>query len=179
MSDPFVPDTRLGEIIQEIGITGTTLPRTILSDLGWPQALIEDYDAKGRDQNRSNEDVVMAAEGALTAQRWSRENQLTINNQQSSINNIQRNIRQLDSLIRTLQVSIETLQTMVSTLQGAVTTLQSQVVSLQPQTGTAEPEGMVESNLNRTYYRIDGMTVEIYFNPSATGNTGWVLVSTG
>ena len=32
---------------EQTNVTGTTLPRDIMAQQGWPQALIEDYDAKG------------------------------------------------------------------------------------------------------------------------------------
>ena len=33
---------------EQTNVTGTTLPRDIMAQQDWPQALIEDYDAKGR-----------------------------------------------------------------------------------------------------------------------------------
>ena len=54
MSAPFVPNQQLLSLQTTglPGLSGTTLPRSILADQGWPDALIEDYDAKGLQQWR-------------------------------------------------------------------------------------------------------------------------------
>ncbi len=184
MTTQFVPDEALGRIASERGLTGTTLPRSILLAQGWPQALIEDYDAKGREQGRGNEDIVAAASGALTAQRWARENQISITGLTTRVNTLDDQVRLLDGRITTNTVniadntaSILVNTTAISALTTRVDALELQIPMLQPQTGTATPEGAVTSNLNRTYYRIDGMTTEIYFNPMAGVNTGWILMT--
>lgn len=159
MPQDFVPDDALGRVSREIGLAGTTLPRYILENIGWPQALIEDYDAKGRDQARGNNDVVQAAEGALTAQRWARTNQ-------QLINGLTRRVSTIESQV-----------TGIADLVNRVLALEMQIPMLQPQTGTGTPEGSITSNLSRTYYRIDGMTTEIWFNPVTGVNTGWVLMT--
>ncbi len=190
MTTEFIPDEALGRISREVGLTGTTLPRSILLGQGWPQALIEDYDAKGRDQARGNDDVVSAANGALTAQRWARENQQSINALTTRVSTLETQVSLLDirvttntsniatnaSNIATNTSNIATNASNIAALNTRVETLEGNILMLQPQTGTAAPEGMVTSNLSRTYYRIDGTTTEIYFNPSATGNTGWILM---
>ncbi len=170
MTTNFVPDEALGRITQEIGLTGTTLPRSVLVEQDWPQVLIEDYDAKGRDQDRSNDDVVQAASGALTAQRWARTNQ-------QAIRAVTRRVTTLEGQVVSFDGRITTNTAAISALSTRVTTLEGQIPQLQPQTGTAAPEGMVTSNLSRTYYQIDGMTTALFFNPMAGVNTGWVQIT--
>ena len=170
MPQDFVPDDALGRITREIGLNGTTLPRYILENLGWPQALIEDYDAKGMSQARSNDDVVQAAEGALTAQRWARTNQQLINGLTGRVNTIESQISGLD-------VRITSNTTAITDLINRVSALEMQIPMLQPQTGTGTPEGNITSNLSRAYYQIDGMTTDIWFNPMTGVNTGWVQMT--
>lgn len=177
MASEFVPDERLGQIAREIGLTGTTLPRSILAGVGWPQALIEDYDAKGREQARGNDDVVQAAAGALTAQRWASTNQQMINGLTSRVNTLDMQLVSLADRVTTNTSNIATNTAAISALTDRVDVLEMQIPMLQPQTGTAAPEGAVTSNLNRTYYRIDGDTREIYFNPMSGVNTGWILMT--
>ncbi len=45
----------------------------------------------------------------------------------------------------------------------------------EPQFGTGSPEGVVTANLNRTYYDLTGVP-ELWVNPTAGSNTGWVQV---
>ena len=192
MTTTFVPDESLGRIAASgDGLTGTTLPRSVLADQGWPQALIEDYDSKGRSQGRGNSEVIQAANGALTAQRWAAQNQQMINGLTGRVTTIEGqlsgfNIRITANAenIATNAASIATNTENIATNAGAITaltmrveTLEGQIPMLQPQTGTDEPEGNITSNLNRTYYRIDGETREIYFNPTAGVNTGWILMT--
>lgn len=191
MAEEFVPDEALGRIARETGLSGSTLPRYILDNLGWPQALIEDYDAKGRNLGQGNDDIVSAAEGALTAQRWARTNQQMISGLASRVSVMEAQVARLDirvsanadniatnaGAISVNALNIGMNSAAISALSDRVSALEAQVPMLQPKTGTVTPENTVESNLSRTYYRIDGSTMEIYFNPQAGVNTGWTLMT--
>lgn len=177
MTTEFVPDEALGRIARQTGVAGSTLPRAILNNAGWPQALIEDYDAKGRDQGRGNNDIVAAANGALTAQRWARDNQQLISGLTTRINTLDSQISSIGSRVVLNTSNIARNSASIADLTNRVESLEMQIPMLQPQMGADTPEGNVTSNLNRTYYRIDGMITEIYFNPMAGVSTGWILMT--
>ena len=186
MASEFVPDERLGQIAREIGLTGTTLPRSILAGVGWPQALIEDYDAKGREQARGNDDVVQAAAGALTAQRWAATNQQSIVAITNRVNTLENQVVSLDSRvtanasniatnavniatntenIATNTSNIATNTAAISALSDRVDVLEMQIPMLQPQTGTAAPEGSVTTSPNTPN------TCLLYTSPSPRDRT--------
>ncbi len=66
-----------------------------------------------------------------------------------------------------LQENIDTIARFVDQLVDSGT--------YEPQFGTGSPEGVVTANLNRTYYDLTGVP-ELWVNPTAGSNTGWVQV---
>lgn len=67
--------------------------------------------------------------------------------------------------------------TSIRELKNAVTTSADAINGLSPKTGTQSPEGVITSNRSQLYYRVDGSTKEIYFNPSVGVNTGWLQMT--
>jgi len=49
--------------------------------------------------------------------------------------------------------------------------------NLSPLFGDGSPEGVVKSNLNRTYFDKSGATVIMYVNESINSKTGWKQVN--
>ena len=48
---------------------------------------------------------------------------------------------------------------------------------LSPQFGSGSPEGVVTSNLNKTYFDTSGADAVMYINESTNTNTGWQQVN--
>ena len=190
MSAPFVPNQQLLSLQTTglPGLSGTTLPRSILADQGWPDALIEDYDAKGLNSGENGSTLTLLGEQTHQAQVWNRENQRNIDTLQNQINAGEIRLAAAESQVRTLSTQVSTLSTQVAMLGTTVTALNTRVDDLDadinrlemefaPLTGTATPEGAVTSNRSQTYYQIDGMTTDIFFNPAIGVNTGWVQMT--
>lgn len=168
MSDPFIPNQQLLSLQTTglPGLSGTTLPRSILADLGWPDALIEDYDAKGLNSGDNSTTLTLLGEQTFQAQQWNRENQLSIEAQQNQINQGELRLVEAERQVSILSNTVTDLQTRLMTAEQAIT-------DLSPLTGTATPEGVITSNRSQTYYQISGSTTEIFFNPQIGVNTGW------
>ena len=49
--------------------------------------------------------------------------------------------------------------------------------SLQPQFGNGSPEGVITSNLNRTYFDTSGVNAIMYINEIIGSDTGWQEVN--
>lgn len=48
---------------------------------------------------------------------------------------------------------------------------------LSPQFGSGSPEGVVTSNINRTYFDTDGVNATMYINENIGADTGWKEVN--
>ena len=156
MTTDIQPDQSLSNLPQGNATQGTTLPRDILAQQGWPQALIDDYDAKG---------TLIATRGSQLQQVAN----ATLNTQ-NSLRSTQQQSTALTDRVNNASNRVASLDTRLSSVEGILS-------QLTPQTGTQAPENAVTANRNGLYVRIDGMTTELYYNPTAGSNTGWTLIS--
>lgn len=186
MTTAFVPNVRLLnlQVSGTPGLSGTTLPRSILQQQGWPDALIEDYDAKGANSGENGSTLQFLGEQTHQSQVWNRENQVSIESLRNQVAQGELRIVAAERQVAALTIRVTELNDQVTTLSNNVTALTERVVTaeqsiteLSPQTGTALPENTITSNRSQTYYQISGTTTEIFFNPTVGVNTGWVQMT--
>ena len=179
MAEPFIPNQQLLSLQTTglPGLAGTTLPRSILAEQGWPDALIEDYDAKGLNSGENATTLTLLGEETHQAQIWNRENQTNIDTLQNQVNAGELRLVEAERQVSDLSEQVTTLTNTVTSIEIRLTTAEQSIMDLSPLTGTAAPEGTVTSNRSQSYYQIDGMTTEIFFNPAVGVNTGWVQMT--
>ena len=87
---------------------------------------------------------------------------------------IPRSDLQANGMSQSLMEDYDQKGTSIRELKNAAKTNADAINSLSPKSGSVTPEGVITSNRSQVYYRVDGATREIYFNPSVGVNTGWL-----
>ncbi len=65
----------------------------------------------------------------------------------------------------------------IESLSQQVDSLSETILGLSPQFGIGSPEGVVTSNINRTYFDTSGVNATMYINENIGTDTGWQEVN--
>lgn len=66
---------------------------------------------------------------------------------------------------------------LVEDYMGLKADVDALIEGISPQFGEGSPEGVVTSNLSKTYYDVTGGVAVMYVNPAESTSAGWIEVS--